>query len=161
MDVLYLPYTEWSDSMQTAMQRMKSFDSRWLVVHHRNDEYRLHANRAVLDARAKGVEKCDGLRDFPGELVVLILDDLAKGSADHMWELVESTLDQKNANYGLPFWPDGRNPVIAVTTRHENLGDAIRTTVRVCGCVQGHDYSEPPPVDGTSCQYDGTDIVCL
>ena len=32
MDILYLPYTEWDDSLQTAMQRMKSFESRWLVV---------------------------------------------------------------------------------------------------------------------------------
>lgn len=161
MDILYLPYSEWNDSMQTAMQRMKSFDSHWLVVHHQDDQYKLHANRAVLDARAKGVELCDGLRNFPGEPVAPLVDDLAKNRADWIWELLESALDQKHANYGLPFWHSTGNQVIAVVTRHEGLGDAIRTTARVCSCVQGHDYSEPPPVDGTSCQYDGTDIVCL
>ena len=121
----------------------------------------LHANRAVLDARAKGIEQCAGLRGFPGERVALLTDDLAKNRADWIWELVESTLDQKNASYGLPFWHSHGNQVIAVVTRHEGLGEAIRSAARVCGCMQGHDYSEPPPVDGTSCQHDGTDIVCL
>jgi len=161
MDILYLPYTEWDDSLQTAMQRMKRFESRWLVVHYQEDHYMLHANRAVLDARAKGIEQCAGLRDFPGEQIALLTDDLAKNRADWIWELVESTLDQKNASYGLPFWHSHGNQVIAVVTRHEGLGEAIRSAARVCGCMQGHDYSEPPPVDGTSCQHDGTDIVCL
>jgi hypothetical protein len=161
MDMLYLPCAEWDDSLQTAIQRMKSSDSHWLVVHYQGDQFKLHANRAVLDARTKGVERCAGLRDFPGEPVALIADELAQNRANSIWDLMESELDRRHASYGLPFVPLRDNLLIAVVTRHEGLGYQLRSTSRVCGCIQGHEFVEPPPIDGTSCPHDGTDIVCL
>lgn len=161
MDVLYLPYVESDDSLRTAIQRMKASDCRWVVVRYQDNQYKMHDNQAILDARTKRVESCAGLRDSPGEPLAFLADDLAQNQAGSIWELVESMLDRKGASYGLPFGQFPGNHLIAVVTRHEIYGDRIRNTTRTCGCEQGHPYSEPPPVDGTNCQYDGTQIECL
>jgi hypothetical protein len=161
MDVLYLPYVEYDDSLRTAIQRMKASDCRWVVVRYQDSQYKMHDNQVILDARTKGIESCAGLQDSPGELLAFLADDLAQNQAGSIWELVEGALDRKGASYGLPFGQFPGNHLIAVVTRHEGDGALIRNTDQVCGCEQGHPYSQPPPVDGTLCQHDNTLITCI
>lgn len=161
MDVLYLPYVEYDESLRTAITRMKAADCRWVVVRYQDNQYKMHDNRAILDARTKRIESCAGLQDSPGETLAFLADDLAQNQAGSIWELVEGVLDRKGATYGLPFGQFPGNHLIAVVTRHEGDGALVRNTDQVCGCEQGHSYSQPPPVDGTNCQYDGTTIECL
>jgi hypothetical protein len=157
---LQLPFVQESESLDEAMRRMRSMDRRALVVRHTGPDYRLYMNRSVMDAYQQGIKDCAGIRPFPGAPVAVFGSKAEDRNADFSG-LPSDLFERQSADYVLLFEPGADDLSVEVFTRTDELAQSILTAARICECMQGHPYEEPPPVHGIECDICKTTINCL
>lgn len=160
MGGLQLPFAPENETLEEAMRRMRSLDRRALVIGYTGPEYLLHMNQNVLEAYQEGFMDCTGLRRFEGARVAVFGFEVRNGEIDFS-ELSPHLFERFSTDYGLLFEPGSGDLSAYLLARTDELANSILYADEICRCMKNHPYYEPPPVHGTTCQHDQTEIKCI
>jgi hypothetical protein len=141
--------------LEQALDALREYDLRAVVIDHRQGKLRLHMNIELLWAIADGLERCGQVR---GGRPVVLLDAISEKSLDaavasyalSRSEAARLGAGQKESAASAP-------PLkINITTRHERFAAQIRNAAKACRCSydRTHVVDCPPDWQNKPCPGD-------